>query len=188
MRNLSSIRYLALFVVVACGSDPVSYSQPVGIELKAKSGDTVSNVITEDKAITTESGNPYGAFVAAARVELDRDPGRITVDQVELLLGAGSVGVVGLGEIFIGDVEILFQMNDTNNTLPVVAIPIDANTTAGPIAVDSEFDSDDAGADDFDKLVGGSFKVVMRGTAAAGFVTKGADANIQATFTFAAFE
>jgi hypothetical protein len=188
MRNLSSIRYVALFVVAACGSDPVSYSEPVGIELKAKSGDTVSNVITEDKEINTESGNPYGAFVAEARVRLDRDPGQITVDHIDLLLGAGSVGVVSLGEIFIGDVEILFEMNDTNNTFPVAVIPIDANTTAGPIGVDSEFDSDDTGAADFDKLVGGSFKVVMRGTAAAGFATKGADASIQATFTFAAFE
>ena len=34
----------------------------------------------------------------------------------------------------------------------------------------------------------GSFKVVARGPSAPGFETKGADADIQITFTFAAFE
>jgi hypothetical protein len=180
---------LALLALAACGSDPVSYSQPVGIELKAKSGDTVNNVVTNDKEINTESGNPYGAFVTDARTKIGRDPSRITVDHVDLLLGAGSTGVTTLGEIFLGNVDLLFEVSDTNDTFTVGSVAIDAQTAGGPIGVDTTFDTADGTNDaDFAKMLNGSFKVVMRGNAAVGFTTKGADANIQATFTFAAFE
>ena len=46
----------------------------------------------------------------------------------------------------------------------------------------------EARAADYEKLVAGSFKVVIRGTAATAFAAKGAEANLQLTFTFAAFE
>jgi hypothetical protein len=38
------------------------------------------------------------------------------------------------------------------------------------------------------KLLGGSFKVVIRGPAAATFEAAGADADLQLTLTFAAYE
>lgn len=183
--------YLALlpFSLAACGSDPVSYSAPVGIELKAKSGDVTNATVSDDKAINTESGNPYGAFVSDAQHALGgHDPSRIEVDGVTLLLGAGSTGVTSLGEIFDGEVDIQFQMNDTNDTFPVASTTIDANSTGGPIEMDVAFDSGTVGANDFPQLLAGSFKVSVRGPAAADFATKGADANLQATFTFAAFE
>ena len=55
------ISVVSVVSVVACSSDPVSYSAPVGINLKAKAGDAAAGAITESKGITTESGNPYGA-------------------------------------------------------------------------------------------------------------------------------
>ena len=58
----------------------------------------------------------------------------------------------------------------------------------GPVAVDVAFESSAVPTADFAKLLGGSFKVVIRGPAAATFSTKGAQANLQVTFTFAAFE
>ena len=54
---------LMLSGVIGCGDDPVSFSAPVGINLKAKSGEVVNNAISNDKGINTESGNPFGAFV-----------------------------------------------------------------------------------------------------------------------------
>jgi hypothetical protein len=41
---------------------------------------------------------------------------------------------------------------------------------------------------DWAKFIGGSFKVIIRGTAAADFASKGAKADLQLAFTFAAFE
>jgi hypothetical protein len=172
----------------ACGDDPVSYSAPVGINLKAKSSDTANGVVSNEKGINTESGNPYGAFVADARGKLGRDPGVIDVDRVELFLGAGSSGVTALGEVFTGTVDLLFQMNDTNNSYPVAAVSISAGTAAGPVAFDASFAEEDIPDADYVKLLNGSFKVIARGPAAAGFSTKGAEADLQVTLTFAAFE
>jgi len=179
---------IPLAVCAACGDDPVSYSAPVGINLKAKSADTANGVVTDEKAINTESGNPYGAFVGDARARIGRDPSIVDVEEVELLLGAGSTGAAALGEVFAGTVDVLFQLNDTNNTYPVAAAMIGAATTAGPVAFDVTFAADEVPDLDYVKLLNGSFKVVIRGPAAATFETKGADVDLQATLTFAAFE
>jgi hypothetical protein len=177
-----------LVLTAACGDDPVSYSAPVGINLKAKSSDVVNDVVTDEKGITTESGNPYGAFVGDAQATLGRDPGSIEIDSVELLLGGNSTGVTTLGEIFAGNTEVLFIMNDTDNTFPAASGTIDADTDGGPVELDVDFEPPATTAEDWDKLINGSFKVVIRGDAAAEFTTKGADADVQVTFTFSAYE
>jgi hypothetical protein len=179
---------VAALSAAACSDDPVSYSAPIGLNLKVKSADTMSGIVSDDKGITTESSNPYGAFISEARAKLGRDPGEIVVDEARLFLGASSTGVAALGEVFTGDVEVLFQMNDTNNSYPVALGAVTATTSSGPISLGVDFSSRDASSVDLAKLVGGSFKVIVRGPAAAGFSTKGADADLQVTLTFSAFE
>src|ERR1043165_6952579 len=105
----------ALLALTACSDDPVSYSAPVGITLKAKSGDVSGTTITEDKSITTETSNPYGAFVNDARAKLGHDPLRIEVDRLTLTLGAQSTGVARLEDVFTALVDVSMIMNDTNN-------------------------------------------------------------------------
>jgi len=166
----------------------VSYSAPVGINLKAKSSDSTNGVVSEEKGINTESGNPYGAFVSDAQRKLGRSPGQIDVDRVELFLGAASTKVTTLGEAFTGNVEVVFQMNDTNNSYPVATGAIAASTASGPVGFDASFDAASLPALDYDKLLNGSFKVIARGPAATDFTTKGAEADLQVTFTFAAYE
>ena len=187
---MTRLIYVALgsLALAACGDDPVSYSEPVGLTLKAKSSDTVNNVVTDDKGINTESGNPYGAFISNAKREIGRDPASIDVEQVTVFLGAGSIGVARLGEVFTGNVEVLVQMNDTNNSYPVAASTIDAAATGGPLELNPAFDSNGVPDLDYGKLLAGSFKVVIRGPAATGFTSKGADADVQVTLTFAAYE
>jgi hypothetical protein len=178
---------LASFLVcAACSTDPVSYSEPVGINLKAKSGDVSSTVISEDKNITTESSNPYGSFVSAATTKIGRAPGRIEVDHATLLLGAQSINVTKLEDVFTGVVDLSFVINDSNTTYQVGTL---ANPSGvGPIDLDISLTGADITPQDFTKYLGGSFKVVARGTAAAGFTSKSAEADLQLTFTFAAFE
>lgn len=186
--RLASLAALAL-AVPACGDDPLSYSAPVAINLKVKSAETAFGAVMDDKGITTESGNPYGAFVSDARAALGGvDPAVIEVDSVDLLLGASSVGVTKLGDVFGGPVEVLFEMNDTNNSYPVATTTIDATTGSGPVALAIGFEGTAVPANDYAKLLGGGFKVILRGAAATGFETKGADADLQVTFTFAAYE
>ncbi len=188
MKHFTYLGLSGLLLTAACADDPVSYSAPVGINLKAKSADVVNDVVTDEKGITTESGNPYGAFVGDARDTLGRDPGSIELESIELLLGGNSEGVTTLGEIFAGNTEVLFIMNDTDNTFPAGSGTIDADTDGGPIALDVDFEPPATTDEDWDKLLGGSFKVVIRGDAAPDFTTKGADADVQVTFTFSAFE
>lgn len=93
MKNISSLIILVSLVSVislaaACGDDPVSYSEPVGLELKIESGKVVNSSVSGEKSITTESGNPYGAFVNAAKAELGREPARIVLTSATLVLGA----------------------------------------------------------------------------------------------------
>jgi hypothetical protein len=187
--TIKSFALLSVVALAACGDDPISYSAPVGINLKAKSADTVNNVVSDEKGINTESGNPYGAFITEAKNRLSgKSPSSIEIDKVELFLGAGSTNVTRLGEVFDGNVEVLFQINDTNNSYPAASGAVPAATGAGPFELGVTFDSGALPEFDYLKLLGGSFKVVARGPAAAGFTTKGADADIQITFTFAAFE
>ena len=170
----------------ACGDDPVSYSAPVGINLKAESGAVNNAVISDEKGITTESGNPYGAFMTDARTQLGHDPARVELDGLDLTLGATSTGVTALEQVFTGDVDVLFLMNDSNNTYN--AGRVTNPTGPGPVEVDVSFASDAVTDVDWDKLLGGGFKVVIRGTAATDFASKGAKADLQLMFSFAAFE
>jgi hypothetical protein len=186
MTRLSAI--LVAPFLFACGDDPLSYSAPVSLNLKAKSSDTSNGTVTSDKSITTESGNPFGAFVSDARRTLGRDPSHVEVDRVELLLGGSSTGVSRLGEVFAGQVDVLFQMNDTNNSYPVASTTVAADRGPGPVQLGISFDGTAVPAIDQAKFLGGSFKVILRGSAAAGFETKGAEADLQVTLTFAAFE
>ena len=183
MKNLVA---LAVLVLAACGDDPISFSAPVGINIKAKSGDVANTAISQDKAITTETGNPYGAFVSDATAKLGQEPGRIEVDRATLQLGALSTNVTKLEEVFVGVVDVAFIMNDTDNTYEVGTV----NNPSGVGAVDVVIglDGGDMAPQDFTKYLGGSFKVVARGTAAPGFDAKGAEASLQLTFTFAAFQ
>lgn len=177
---------LALLMLIGCGDDPVSFSMPVGINLKAKSGDVSNTVISEEKQITTESGNPYGAFVSDAQSKLGTDPGRIEISAATLILGAQSTNVTKLEDVYTGDVDVAFITNDSNNTYDVGHVLNPAGV--GPVALTVVFDAEAVAPADFEKFLTGSFKVVIRGTAATGFSTKGAEAALQVTFTFAAFE
>jgi hypothetical protein len=189
MRGLAQASLVsALALCAACGGEPVTFSAPVGISLKARSAETVNGVVGFAKPISTEPGNPYGAFVGGARAQIGRDPGLIDVERVELFLGAGSIGVTALGEVFAGNVDLLFQMNDTNNAYLVATAAIGAGTAAGPVGFDVGFAAAEVPDLDYVRMLLGSFKLVARGPAAPSFETKGAVVDLQVTLTFAAIE
>jgi hypothetical protein len=184
---MRTCRMATLWALALFGCDSAaSYSAPVGINLKAKSGDVVQNVVSDKKAITTESGNPYGAFVNAAQQRLGRDPSRIEITGISLILGADSTGVTGLEQVFTGQVDVLFLMNDTNNTYN--AGHVINPTGPGPVQVAIDFNGAAVSSVDYPKLLNGSFSVVVRGPAAASFPGAGAQASLQTNFTFVALE
>lgn len=184
---MRSFAILALVVFAACGDDPVNYSDDIGIELKTKSGDATDNAITEEKGITTESSNPYGAFITEAKNRLGHDPSDIKLEKLTVTLGGQSTGVTTLEQVMTGDVYVKFLTNDTNNTFQVghFASPVGP----GPVEGEATFAmAEDVAEVDIAKVIGGSFKVVLNATPATDFSTKGAEASLQLTFTFSAFE
>ena len=94
--------------------------------------------------------------------------------------------VTALDQIYTGDVDVAFITNDTNITYDVGHVLNPSGV--GPVDVRVVFESVVVAPTDFLKLLSGSFKVVLRGSAATTFATKGADATLQLTFTFSAFE
>jgi hypothetical protein len=185
MKKLLALAPLAL--LAACSSDPapVTYSAPVGISLPVASKDVVSGAVQVDKNITTESGNPYGAFVNAARARIGHDPSRIVVTGTTVELLATSNGVTALEQAFTR-ISISFVMSGTNAVYPVAQI---ANPTgAGPVPLQVGFDSAVLPEADRAALAQGQFKVVLSGTTAAGFDSANALADVVATLSFEAFE
>jgi hypothetical protein len=178
---------LAASLATACGSsDPVGYSAPVGISLDAKSSDVAAGQIHVDKSVSTETGNPYGAFVNAAVKALGRAPSRIVVTSATLTLDpAGSSQVAALEQVFTGMVRVSFQPNGSATAYPAAAVT--SPVGVGPVPMTVNFDSSSMSPADFGDLVGGAFKVVLDGSAATGFAGKGATADMTATFTFEAF-
>jgi hypothetical protein len=178
---------LVLCALAACGSDPVNFSEPVGIELKAKSGDVANTAVTEQKDITTESGNPYGKFTADAMTKLNGNaPSSIGLDQLTLTLGGQSTGVTALDQVVTGDVDVAFVTNSSNNTYDAGHVTSPAGV--GPVDLSTDFDWSKVTSDDRAEMLGGGFKVVLRAPAAADFAGKGAEASLQVTFTFVAFQ
>src|SRR5690349_1218904 len=107
MTRLGYLAFLGLVAVVAaCGDDPVSYSSPVAINLKAESGAVNGTALSNEKSIKDEAGNPYGAFVSEARAKIGHDPTLVEIDKLTLTLGGQSTGVTGLDEIFGGTVDV----------------------------------------------------------------------------------
>lgn len=182
--------HLALFGALAlggCGDQVASYSGPVSINLKQKSSDVMNATVSTEKGITTESGNPYGAFISAARFNLGgADPSRVELTSATLLLGAASTGATTLEQVFSGRVDVLFIMNDTNNSYPAASVT--GPTGPGPVDLAVSFDSGVFAGQDRAKLLSGGFKAVLRGPAATGFSGKAADVDLQTTFNFRALK
>ncbi len=181
-----AVALLGAMVLGGCG-EVVSYSGPVAINLKQKSSDVVNATISTEKSITSESGNPYGAFIKTAQQNLGgADPSRVELASATLLLGAGSTGATSLEQVLTGRADVLFVMNDTGNNYPAASV---TNPTGpGPVPLSVSFDSGAFVGVDRSKLLSGSFKVVLRGPAASTFVGKAADVELQTTFNFHALK
>jgi len=188
MRPLLGIGLVAALALVGCGDgDVASYSGPVGINLKEKSSDVMNGTVSTEKSISSETGNPYGAFMGAARTNLGGvDPSGVELTSATLLLGAGSTGATALDQVLTGQVDILFVTNGSSNTYPAATLANPAGP--GPDDLQITLDTSSFSAQDRADLLAGSFKVVLRGAAASGFSGKSADVDLQTTLNFRALK
>ena len=97
-------------------------------------------------------------------------------------------GVTELSEIWNGAVDVQFEIDDTKNIFAVGNAVIDDNVSGRSVEFDPTFDFSLLNTADVDKLLNGSFKVMIGGPVAAPFDSKGAEAEFQLTFEFSAYE
>ena len=176
--------------LMACGGDdPVSESAPVGLSMKVQSNDVAGDgTILVEKSITTESGNPWGKFIDDSRATIGGDPSDITLDAATITLETSSTNVADLGEVFDGSVTLTFEMNGSSTPYAVADGTVTGADLGVEVSLTSRFDFGDIAADDVADLLGGSFKVILEGQSHAGFAALDADADLQTTLTFSAFE
>jgi hypothetical protein len=177
-----------LVLAVGCSDDPVSVSDVVDLKLTLSSGDVANATLYDEKNVNTESGNPYGAFVAKAREEIGGDPSHIAVTGATVTVDATSRNVTMLGAVFTGATKFEFIMNGSTTHYAVATKDVVAGDGAGPITFAVDFDSDTIPDADYANLASGSFKVALSGPPAAGFAAANADADITISLTFEAFE
>jgi hypothetical protein len=180
------ILVLPLVGAAACGSELRSYEVPVDVHLQVKTKNK-DEVVTGEKAIRTELGDPFGVFIEDVRRKLGRDPATIDVNGAEVGLGAGSIGAVLLGEVFAGTVRVLFQLDETGSNYPVAMGEVSASTPV-LLSLDASFDADVVPDADYVGFLGGGFKVSISGLAAPAASAKPVDVDLQLTLTFAALE
>ncbi len=192
MKTIAAIAPLAL-LLAACGSDgtsgPVSYSAPVGITFQAiTSSQAASPPMSVAKGITTESGNPYGAFINTAKSRLGHDPSSVAVTSATLELLGSSTNVSALESVFTGAVSVAFDVKGTNTVYPVASISIASPVGPGPVQLAVAFDFASLAPADRTALIQGQFDVVVSGAPAAGFGALNAKADLQTILTFIAYQ
>ena len=157
--------------------------------MKVQSNDVAGDgTISEEKSITTESGNPWGKFIDDARATIGGDPSDITLDAATITLETSSTNVADLGEVFDGSVTLAFEMNGSSTQYAVADGTVTGSDLGVEVSLTSRFDFEDIVAADVADLLGGSFKVVLGGQTHAGFAGLDADADLRTTLTFSAFE
>ena len=181
------ILFAAAVTLAACGGKSVN-SGPIGVGISAEPGDVTNEVLTQDKGIGSDTGNPYHDFIVSAEGQLDnKAPTRLEISGLTLGLGASSQGVTTLDQVFgKGEVDVLFKVDPSNLTYAVGH----ANdvTGAGPDDFTVDFNPDQLPASDLQALINGQAHVVIRGPAAATFPGSGAKADLELRFTFQASE
>lgn len=171
MRCLKALVLGAAVMVAGCGAsgdggsgNTVNYSGPVSINVDKFKDDEVRNeAFDNDRSVSTEQGNPYGAFLQQARAVLGRPPAAVLVDRVTLTLGADARGVTAFEQFLGGPLTVYLASSRSTVTVGTVAQP----RGSGPVEVAVTATRDTLAPLQPD-LTQGSFKVGIRVPAAAG--------------------
>jgi hypothetical protein len=159
MRSLSVYVLVVLVAAsaLACGDDPVAYSETVSVKLSGiKNGDIQNQSASEDKNINTESGNPYAEFLKNARAKLGgRDPGYIEVASAFVRVHSDSKNVIAFEQVFT-DLELFLANSQT--TIPAGTRTSPTGTSV-QMKVPDDLDYEPVAA----SMRSGDFKVGVRG-------------------------
>ena len=119
-RVLTTLLAIAACFTLACADEPepVAYSESVGLKLSGmKPKDVENNVVSEEKNVNTETGNPYGEFLKNAKDNLGgKEPSYIKLMKATVGLHSESDGLSSLGQVFT-KIELFVSTSDVTKTL-----------------------------------------------------------------------
>jgi hypothetical protein len=155
---------VGMFGLASCG-EVATFSQPISFKVgKVGDGDVQNETFDFDKDASTEAGDPYKAFIDAARVELEgRDPSAFEVSRIVMVVGSDSkgVGTGGFAEVMTA-VEVYITKSETTVVVGRLDTVPSGTTVEVPISGDRE-----ALQVMHRHLLKGDFKVGVRGDARA---------------------
>lgn len=169
----------------ACGEDPSNVSDQIGIKLSLKEGDVTGSTVETRKNISTETSNPYAAFLEAVKAEYgDQTPSEIRVEKVVLQLVDAKDDVAVLEDLFNGKVEVFLAPDDA--AVGYIVGTIDSPTGSGPHDMERATEAGDL-VNFLDTMLAGSFRVGIRGSTPRSANDK-FTGELTATLSFAAYE
>ncbi len=154
--------------VWACGDDGLlGPAESVTIALTINSmnpSDIEAGIIEKDENISTETGNPWGEFVAAAREECLGDPAGFRVVAASLGVDvAGSQNVTGLEDVISGQAIVFFASTRGSDADAVRVNVASATGLSGPGPVSLNVLASRADLNVLlERLAGGDFHVGLR--------------------------
>ncbi len=181
-----SLLLISCFVglaLVGCSDDPVFTSGQVGISLGLKEGAIVGDQIDSRKNVSTESGNPYGAFIQEVKDEFGDSPREIRIEAVSLQIQDTKDDVAVFQDLWPESVEVFLAADDTVSGFTVASVQ--GPTGLGPINVPTR-PVDDATALET-LLASGNFRVGVRGKTALTTASK-FDTKVAVTLSFGVYE
>lgn len=165
MLTFNRITQVALLVVTAfasvgCGEDEaVAHSGAITLQLSGiKEGDADNGMFSQEKSVSTESGNPYAVFLRDAQDALGgEDPSYIRVTKFVARIHADSDGVLAFDEVF-DDMEAFVSDSTTTISIGTVQAPSSSEVRI-PVSSDTDYTALQ------EALLSGSFKLGVRGPA-----------------------
>lgn len=178
MNRVLSFTFVA-GVLLASACKPEAVVDDVGINLNVSDADLdANNILITEKNISTEQGNPYGAFLSTIREQLGDEPASIFLETATVSIVGGTQA--NLEEIYTG-VITLTLVDDSAGTSTDIAT-FDTPTGAGPVELEVNADAFDDEA--FQTTLNeGSFKVQLSGAATDPAANIDADLEILLSFS-----
>lgn len=169
--------------LVGCSDDPAFTSGQVGISLSLKEGAIVGDQIDSRKNVSTESGNPYGAFISKVQNEFGDTPREIRIEAVSLQIQDTKDDVAVFEDLWPESVQVFLAADDTVSGFTVASV--EGPTGLGPINVPTRPVEDTTALETL--LESGNFRVGVRGKTALTDAAK-FDTKVAVTLTFGVYE
>lgn len=185
------MKFLSLLVLsslalssTSCGDDEALFtSGQVSVKLNLKEGDVVSERLEDRKNISTESSNPYGAFLNEVDRTFGDSPREIRVEEVSIEISETKDDVATLADLWPGSFDVFFAADDSVSGYTIATAS--SATNVGPITM--TLDENVNRQEVQDLLNSGNFRVGVRGnteqTSSAKF-----DTTLNITTAFGVYE